>query len=206
MKNMKNIEIKLFAASLCISLIFTSLVAIYASVEELSAQERIAEEIIRFHILPNSNTEADQELKMLVQQEVLHQVEQLTSRGKNIKETREIITANLNNIEETARQIIVAAGENYHIHARLDNIFFPRVVYEDMVLPRGYYEALQITIGQGQGQNWWCVMFPMMCFVEGAKGGSTEEMRQLMEGVLTAEEKGAMFNVRFRSVEWFREQ
>lgn len=125
-----------------------------------------ADKLIRFHIRANSDKEEDQALKLKVRDEILDEMEPKFKDTKSLNESRHIIKANMNRMKEIAESVIKTEGEDYKVGISLGQDNFPTRKYGDLVLPAGDYETLLITIGQGQGQNWWCVMFPPLCFVD----------------------------------------
>ena len=201
-KILKKINLTMLAYAILISLILSLSIALQAFSYESTAQQRIADEIIRFHVLANSDDAQDQELKMQVKEAVLKKMEPILQGSPNIHIVRELINENIHNIESVARYVLYNHGITDSVSASLARVHFPQITYTNMTLPQGYYEALQISIGSGSGQNWWCVMFPMLCFVDGI-AGPKEEMEELMAQVLTEEEYQQVFNVRFRTADWW---
>ncbi|MCL2378438.1 MAG: stage II sporulation protein R [Defluviitaleaceae bacterium] len=204
-------EAKILAISLTIGLAIAVSAAAYTYVYSATTQRDIAENVIRFHVLAHSDEYVDQVIKNIVRQEVLIEFEHLLSSTDNLKETRQLLAAELPSIQAHAEAVVHKLGFDYQIEARLDKSFFPTQVYGDLSFPPGVYEALQITIGNGVGRNWWCLMFPPLCFVDMT---STETgRRQLADTVsdesfrlLTHQDENASptMEVRFRIVEWWQ--
>lgn len=118
--------------------------------------------IIRLHVIANSDTDYDQQLKLKVRDRLLEEME-----GKeNIEEARLYIRNNLANMENIAKEVIKSEGFDYATKAKLGVTFIPEKSYEDITLPAGRYEALTVSIGSGKGHNWWCVIFPQLCIPE----------------------------------------
>ena len=140
----------------------------YQSTEEL-VYENIVNKIIRFHVIANSNSEEDQNLKLKVRDRVIEFVSSSLSESKSLDESRRFIIDNKNNIEAIAESVIKENGYNYSIDSSLSKENFPDKVYGDVIFPQGEYEAYRILIGEAKGENWWCVMFPPLCFVDGTK-------------------------------------
>lgn len=153
-----------------------------------SLQEGIAHEMIRFHVLANSDTEADQALKLKVKNKIIEELEEPLKDSENKEEARIVLENEMSNIIETAQEVILAEGYGYHVEAALSDVYFPTKIYGDMTFPPGVYQALQIKIGEAKGKNWWCVMFPPLCFVEGTYSVVPEESKIKLEQVLTEEE------------------
>ncbi|MBV1820315.1 stage II sporulation protein R, partial [Bacteroidales bacterium MSK.15.36] len=132
--------------------------------EETTFQEN--DNIIRFHVIANSDSTPDQELKLEVRDRILEEIGGEFDNSKNIDESRKIIEQNLNRIKNIAEDQIKKEGKDYKVEVSLGNDKFPTKTYGDLTLPAGEYEALKVIIGEGKGKNWWCVMFPPLCFVD----------------------------------------
>lgn len=164
---------------------------IYILNSYLTAQEAymdgIRDEIIRFHVRANSDSEEDQALKLKVRDKILKETKYLLKESKSIDETRSIMKNNLDNIKYIAQKVLEDEGENYNVNVTFGIERFPTRKYGNLVFPAGEYEALVVDIGEGKGQNWWCVMFPPLCFVDITNGTPAHVEEDLME-VLSEEE------------------
>ncbi|MCC5912045.1 MAG: stage II sporulation protein R [Clostridiaceae bacterium] len=156
--------------------------------EEVFEVERRGESLIRFHVLANSDDPEDQLLKLKVRDEVIAAMADDLEQSNSIEETREILKANLPKIQEVAAEEIFKNGKDFEVAVKLEEEVFPTRRYGDMVFPAGRYEALKVEIGRGTGENWWCVMFPPLCFVDVKSGLTDEKTNQAMKDNLTAEE------------------
>lgn len=168
----------------------------------------VADAVIRFHVRANSDSEEDQNLKLQVRDAILEELgpemEAVTSRD----EARAVMEANLKNIEQIGAEIIQDAGYDYEIHAYLTEEEFPMKAYGDLMFPAGEYEALRVDIGKKNGGNWWCVMYPGLCFVDTAGGVVATEGKEKLQQVLTPEEYEELFicpqeNTRIEYRSWF---
>ena len=121
---------------------------------------------LRLHIMANSNSEQDQQIKLCVRDAVLAVTSEGIKECENASEARAYIENNLEIIEMTAKTALEAGGFDYGAHAQLGTFHFPERTYQDVTYPEGEYEALRITLGEGEGDNWWCVMFPPLCITE----------------------------------------
>jgi len=121
--------------------------------------------IIRLHVIANSDSEEDQELKLKVRDEIIKKTKSL-QESQSIEDSREYLQTHLNDMEETANKVIEENGKNYKAEANLGIRWIPEKTYGDMYFPAGNYEALNLTLGRGEGQNWWCVLFPPLCLIE----------------------------------------
>lgn len=152
-------------------------------------QKDIAEKIIRFHILANSDSNEDQALKLKVRDKILAYISPKLSDSKNIQQSREILKKYDKDINEIAENTIKENGYNYSVKTELSYVDFPVKLYGSILLPQGRYEAYRILIGNAKGHNWWCVMFPPLCFTDITKGNIEDEKTEKeMKSVLTNEE------------------
>lgn len=152
-------------------------------------QKDIASKIIRFHVIANSDSKSDQALKLKVRDKILEYMQPKLKNSKSIDESRKIIRQNNEKIIAIANKVIQENGYNYSVTSTLSNENFPIKTYGNITLPQGKYEAYRIIIGSGEGQNWWCVMFPPVCFVDITKGEvSYKQTEDQMKKVLSPEE------------------
>ncbi|MDU1321405.1 MAG: stage II sporulation protein R [Clostridium botulinum] len=185
---------------------FNCLNLIYGSTS--SEQKNISNKIIRFHVLANSDSIEDQSLKLKVKDEIIKYMMPKLDESNSIDESRKILKENDKEIKKIAENIINKNGYKYSVNTYLGQEQFPIKTYGNITLPQGQYEAYKIVIGNGQGQNWWCVMFPPLCFVDVTKGEvSTKETEQKMKKVLKEEELKSINNsknsyeIKFKVVE-----
>ncbi len=171
MKNRKLI----FSLALIISFIY--MVSFHSNSQE--AYMNLKDGIIRLHVKANSDTEEDQALKLKVRDRILKETAPLLEKSESIEETRAIVKENLDNIKSIAEEVIKEEGKDYKVEVNFGMTSFPTRKYGEMVLPAGEYEALLVTIGEGKGQNWWCVMFPPLCFVEMTHGVAANTQESL---------------------------
>lgn len=149
----------------------------------------ISEKLIRFHVIANSDEEADQELKIKVKDNIINYIFPKLKDSKSIDESRDILSNNNKQILKIAEKTIKENGYNYTVNSTLDRENFPEKNYGNITLPQGEYEAYRVIIGSGQGKNWWCVMFPPLCFVDVTKGQvSDKETEETMKKVLDNDE------------------
>ncbi|MCB2306390.1 stage II sporulation protein R [Clostridium estertheticum] len=154
-----------------------------------ASQSDVASKLIRFHVIANSDDKIDQNLKLKVRDSILKYISPKIVDCKNIKESRKIINSENKNIKKIAERIIKENGFKYSVATSLSQEYFPVKTYGNITLPQGKYEAYRIIIGTGKGQNWWCVMFPPLCFVDITKGNvSYEKTEKEMKTVLSDDE------------------
>lgn len=134
--------------------------------ENEKAIDGFKKDIIRFHIRANSDRKEDQDLKLEIRDEILDEMGHKFESSNSLEESRYIILENMDNMKDIAEKVIKGRGEDYEVEISLGQDYFPIRKYGNMVFPQGEYETLMIKIGEARGENWWCVMFPPLCFVD----------------------------------------
>lgn len=161
----------------------------------------IPDEAIRLRILANSDSDADQELKRMVRDEVNEVITEWVAEITDIEEARKLIEARIPEINEIVKEVLKGEGSSDSFKVEYgSNITFPAKLYGDYVYPAGEYEAVLITIGEGKGDNWWCVLFPPLCFLDFSNGTTVAAEEDTEEEPQVAEEKT---EVKFFLFEWF---
>jgi stage II sporulation protein R len=162
-------------AALALLLVWTGVVMITAGLS-LSAGSGVAHgainptQVMRLHVLANSDTEEDQALKRAVRDAILAEVTPLFAEAGSAAKAKEIVRAALPQMEEIAARVVRSWGKSYTVRAEMGRFDFPGKAYGKVFLPAGLYEALRIQIGEAAGANWWCVLWPPMCFVDWSTG------------------------------------
>ncbi len=144
----------------------------------------LSKEVLRFHILANSDSKEDQNLKMQVKEQVLSWIQEELSGEENLEETKEWMQEHLPKICEKAEEVIAKAGYSYAVSGSLVRDSFPDKTYGDVTFPAGEYDALRLVIGEGKGHNWWCVLYPALCFRDAIGGVVEEEGKEKLRKVL----------------------
>jgi len=163
-------------------IIFLSFLVVAGTFEQM--QKGIASGIVRLHIIANSNTEKDQKIKILVRDEIIRKEKEIFAEGvkKELNETER------NELLKSVREVLFNSGVMYDAKIETGNFYFPTKEYENLTLPAGDYDAVRIVLGEGEGENWWCVMYPPLCFSESAKGKVLDEnVNILKDGMSRAE-------------------
>jgi len=146
-------------------------VFLFSSVGAMAGQDSFANEVIRLHILAADNSDAEQDLKLFVRDGVWGFVSELVADARGMDDARQIISENLERIEDEVWFLLQELGSEHDVVARLvRGQPFPAMSYGTVFLPQGQYEALQIIIGGGAGDNWWCVIFPTLCVIDVTRG------------------------------------
>ena len=168
------------------------LLFIYTSICAFSYAEYISTDIsnsvFRLHVLANSDSKEDQDLKYKVRDSLLNYMNSICNNCSNKEEAINLVEKNKNNFKQIALDTIHNEGYNYDVNINIGNFEFPTKTYGDISLPAGFYDALRVEIGKAKGQNWWCVMFPPLCFVDVSSGIVPNESKEVLNESLTDEE------------------
>ena len=203
-KNLLNSKIKRF-------ILLTLLLILYILVSAISYTNAVCsdiqESVFRLHVIANSDSSEDQNLKYTVRDSVIEYINEISNNASSKDEVILIAQEHLSEIENIALQTIKDNGYNYPVKVSIGNFAFPSKKYGDITLPPGYYDALKIEIGEAAGQNWWCVMFPPLCFVDVTSGVVPDESKEVMKNNLSEEEydlisgNGTDVEIKFKIVE-----
>ena len=166
--------------------VFGILTGIYINTDMALAD--VPEKIIRLHVVANSDSPVDQQLKLQVRDKIISSMSGRLEGLKDISEVKSIVQGSLAEIEAAAREVIEENRKLYGVKAAFTEMDFPTRAYGNITLPAGTYQALNIVIGEGKGKNWWCVMFPPLCFIDVAHGVIAEETMKELRTSLTEEE------------------
>ena len=191
---------------LLIALIIGSLITILiATLFTMAGKEEqlLTENFFRFHVLANSDSEEDQALKLKVRDAVIDYLEPGIKESDSKEATRAYILSHLPQITDVAGRTLRAAGSSQKLQVVVGESEFPTKSYGSVTLPAGRYEALRIEIGEAEGRNWWCVMFPTLCFVEETEALEMEE--DLSEHLPQAQNEliHQPRSFKFKLVEWY---
>lgn len=168
-------------------------VTIAYTVEAYTGIAKINDKVIRLHVVANSNTVFDQQLKYKIRNQIINKFDMEFEDVYSKNESEELIVNKIHEIREEAEATVRAEGDDYEVNVYYGNFKFPRKIYDDIILPEGYYDAVRIEIGTAQGNNWWCVMFPPLCFVDFGQDKNAEpvfdvQTEKKLQDVLTKEE------------------
>ena len=188
--NIKNIRNRIYIlASILVVILITSTFVIIKEVNKIEAcTYDYKDKLIRFHVIANSDSDKDQKLKLKVRDEVISYLQPKLENSNSIEESEKIIKNEYKTLENISKKVISKNGYNYTVKVGLEYGNFPAKQYSSVVLPAGKYKALRIIIGEGKGKNWWCVMFPPLCFVDDQNGIIDEKTDKKLKEVLTEEE------------------
>lgn len=181
----------LFLCLTCLLLAFLFTMAGRRQSDEAMAA-RIAPEILRFHVLANSDSDEDQQLKLRVRTLLLDSIYEKLGENASLDNTKEYVLANKDSLEQEAEDYMKAEGYDYPAHMEVTECYFPTKTYGDMVFPCGTYDAVRVEIGKGKGHNWWCVLYPPLCFVDSTYAVVPDSSREILRESLDAADYQAL--------------
>lgn len=201
----------------CTALLFTGMIVenraelVEAKTQEV--QQELAEEVFRFHVLANSDSKEDQEVKLLVRDRVLSYMKESMEEDTDVPEgcayepsaesTKKWACEHLEEIEGLADEVLREQGFGYQSEAEVTTCYFPEKRYGDITFPCGEYEALRIKLGRASGHNWWCVLYPNLCFISQTCAYVSEEGKEELKDVLEDEEYELVTAPSEFKVRWF---
>lgn len=198
-------HVKILCVSATIGFVVLGIVMQYA----IAVQSDISKKVIRLHVLANSDTYADQQLKLAVRDAVIDYLSGKLPDGGDVEATKTAIENEFENIRDIAKIEIIKNGYDYPVNVELGNYRFPTKYYENIRFPAGKYDALKITIGAGEGKNWWCVLYPNLC-LNGNTGYMDDKNKEKLQSVMSEDEftlitdtQTPSVQIKFRVVELF---
>ncbi len=197
---------RFFALFITLTLLFTIILS-YAK----SAGADISNSVVRLHIVANSNSASDQKLKLQVRDRILRDTSHIFNQSLNCNQALKLARENTDYIKSIAKDEILRAGFDYDVSINVGETNFPTKVYENIALPKGKYNAVNIRIGNSQGENWWCVMYPPLCFTDGIVRMPDDTKKQLKESLspsdyklITQSSESVSVEIKFKLVEIFQ--
>lgn len=191
------------------ALLIGLLCSIMAMVYSDSVQADLADNLVRLHIIANSDSDVDQAVKLAVRDRIIEEERERFGAAAEKEECRKQIKENLSYFQQAANEVLREKGFDYEAQVEYGVFDFPMKRYNGMVLPAGSYEGVRVVLGNGSGQNWWCVMFPPLCFTEGSTGELDAEGEQQLKDSLEGESydviSGQEIVVKFKVVEAVQE-
>lgn len=169
-------------AAICL---IVSFLFIWENYSRMCYAKRLAEEVLRLHVIANSDTEEDQELKLMVRDELISYMASYSSSFRSLEDAAAFVTAHCEELTTIADAVIREAGYVYPVQASVGFYDFPDKTYDGLTFPAGTYQALRVEIGQAQGQNWWCVLYPPLCFTEEGSAAVPESSREQLKEQLS---------------------
>lgn len=151
-------------------------------------QENIAKNIIRLHVIANSDSDTDQQMKLAVRDEIITSLQDALKKASSTSEAAKIILMHTDQIQADALHVLSRYNNDYTIKVSLQPRYFPIKQYGDLSFPAGTYQALCVEIGKAEGRNWWCVLFPSLCFVDETTATVPDDSKETLKNSLTPEE------------------
>ena len=203
MKSSAYSKLRLWEAALLLAFGLTLTVGVWASASESA----LAGNVLRLHVVANSDSERDQALKLLARDAVLARAGEILDGVSDRQSAERALAPYLDELAQTAAEVLAAEGCRDTVTAVLTEQWFPTKKYDGFSLPAGQYRALKVTIGEGRGHNWWCVVFPPLCL-----GSVTEESVEAVAGEALSDDQVALITgqdggyvLKFRFIEWWNE-
>ena len=172
---------------LAIALLFGLVVSMFAMAYADETQHEIASSVVRLHIVANSDSDGDQAVKLKVRDAIIEEFSDCLQAAQSPAQAEQIMQDNLGRAVETANRVLKENGFSYQAQASIGEAHFPVKHYENITLPPGNYRALRIVLGSGSGQNWWCVMYPPLCFTGSVEGSAPQESQDTLKSSLGEE-------------------
>jgi stage II sporulation protein R len=173
-------------------IILSILFFLYVSISAFSYVNAVScdlsKSVFRLHVIANSDSAEDQNLKYIVRDNIINYMKTLTENAKSKEETINLVSCHLSDFEDIANKTIKDNGFDYTAKVSIGNFNFPTKKYGDISFPAGYYDALKIQLGNSNGQNWWCVLYPSLCFIDISSGFVPEDSKETLESTLNEEE------------------
>ena len=199
---------KKYLLLLIVSVAFLLLSA-YSYVNAVS--NNLADNVFRLHVIANSDSEEDQNLKYKVRDSLIGYMNTLTNDMNTKDEVIKIAGKHIQDFKDIAQNVVKENGYNYEVNVEIGNFSFPTKTYGDISFPSGFYDALKVEIGKAEGQNWWCVMFPPLCFVDVSSGVVPEESKENLEAnlgdeeysIISDSEENGLTSIKFKIIEFF---
>lgn len=205
----KNPKVKMVIILSFLLFIYTTVCA-FSYAQNISTN--IANSVLRLHVLANSDSEEDQNLKYKVRDNLLSYMNKICSECTNKEEALALVKKNKETFKQIALNTIKNEGYSYDVNINIGNFEFPTKNYGDISLPAGFYDALRVEIGEAKGHNWWCVMFPPLCFIDISSGVVPKESKELLESNMSEEEfalvssnSGNDIKFKFKVLEFFNQ-
>lgn len=187
-KILKFINFGFIKRFLIVLILFSFFIFISAASYVNAVSEDIAQSVFRLHVIANSDSKEDQDLKYKVRDKVLEYMNEISMACSSKEEVILLAKEHKEEFKKIAEDVIKENGYDYTVNISIGNFDFPTKTYGDISLPAGEYDALRIEIGEAKGQNWWCVMFPPLCFVDVTSGVVPDESKEVMKENLNDEE------------------
>lgn len=209
MKNLKKSKLKNIIILFALLFLY---IFISAQSYVRAVSTNLSQAVFRLHVLANSDSESDQALKLKVRDSLLDYMNQICINCTSKEEAIKLANEHKADFQKIAENTILKNGYNYSVKVNIDNFYFPTKNYGDISLPAGNYDALRVEIGQAKGKNWWCVMFPSLCFIDVSSGIVDDKAKENLKDNLDDESYSIISNhnsevkFKFKLIEFFAQK
>lgn len=172
-----------------------------------SVQKELSDELLRLHITANGNSAVDQRVKLKIRDEIIKEAKKEFEHISDKKECKKLLIQMSGEIEKTANNILRENDLDYTAKVEIRRMYIPRKSYDGIILPEGSYDALNVKLGKAEGENWWCVVYPPLCFTEETYGKLSKEAEEYLKRTLSSEsyalikEEGLSAEYKFKTIE-----
>lgn len=190
-------------------ILFTLYIFVSCYFYTINSLNSIEDKVFRLHIIANSDSEEDQNLKYQVRDNIISYMNDICKDASSKEDAIKLAQKHIGDLKKIADYTIIDNGFNYTSNVEIGNYKFPTKYYGNISLPSGYYDALEIKLGKNSGQNWWCVLYPSLCFVDVSSGTLPEASKEELKSILPDEEYALItedtptYNFKFKLVEFF---
>lgn len=201
--------------TLAVLIYFAVLILLIFGLYSEKVNRNLSGNMIRMHIVANSDSKTDQDIKYLIRDEIVNHMIKKTDELKSKEDAGAYIQNNTEELKTIANRVIADSGLTYTAEVSYGKYPFPSKRYNNLILPAGYYDSVKIDIGNAEGENWWCVMFPPLCFIDETKGEMDGEYFDMLKNELSEDEMSIIMaasdseeipvEIRFKIVELFQQ-
>lgn len=202
------LKLKIFCMTVCMNKYFQAcfmllvlFIGLFSATGFAQKCDGVRQNVLRLHVIANSDSEADQSLKLLVRDRILQEGSQLFDGSVNAEDAKERICPEIDELESVARELVRVNGFDYGVKITVEEEYFDTRSYEGFTMPAGRYEAVKIILGEGAGKNWWCIMFPPLCLPAAEKKNEDSLEAILTNGEIRVIENNSKYEIRFKIVE-----
>lgn len=203
---------KNFKEIILLVILFSLYIFINAFSYATQVSNDLQKNVFRLHVIANSNSDEDQNLKYIVRDNLIQYMNSICTNCSSKEETIEVVSNHISDFTDIANRTIKDNGFSYTASVELGNFEFPTKTYADISFPSGYYDALKVKLGNSSGQNWWCVLYPSLCFIDVTSGIVPEESKEELKENLNDEEykiisdtDNPTISFKFKLIEFFTE-
>lgn len=182
------------------------LAAVMGMVYAESIESDLQDGLLRLHVIANSDSDRDQQIKLAVRDEILSSVRAELRQSRS----RSDVLDSVGDLEDIAKQKLDSMGVGYSARVSIENFYFPRKSYDGITLPAGRYESIRVVLGEGKGENWWCVAYPPLCFTENTFGELSPAGEKILREQLSPQSydlisgENSQIQYKFKILEWFQ--